>query len=275
MTHTIPFNDGKYNSFSDNIVSFSHCIDDLDHPFGRQENVDGNTTIKWASYDSEDLFHQLIKFQPDDWHYRTKEVLYHVNSSGYRTYEWNKINWQESIVLFGCSCVYGVGLAEDETIAYHLEQLLGRPVINLGFSSGSGDVVLHNCITVLENYGIPWGVSILWPPSNRFKYFTSTNPLHLGPWSLSSSRQAANLWKCMTEDETNDAMRCFHHNKLARQLWKSTRYCSLSFFEAAAHYTRSDDFIPYENSPLARDMLHPGRFAAKDAATKIAYYLNN
>lgn len=52
-----------------------------------------------------------IKENNPEWLYHTKEVRYTTNRDGYRTYEWDKVDWPNAIVIFGCSCTYEIGRA--------------------------------------------------------------------------------------------------------------------------------------------------------------------
>lgn len=57
---------------------------------------------------------------------------YTVNSQGYRCPEFDAIDWENSIIFFGCSHVFGIGLLDHETVANQLSLILNCPVINLG-----------------------------------------------------------------------------------------------------------------------------------------------
>ena len=91
----------------------------------------------FLSVDECNDFRHNLAVQPADWHYRTQDVKYVMNQNYYRAPEWDTVDWQNSIVVFGCSHVFGEGLAENETLSHHLSKLTDRPVINLG-QSGTG-----------------------------------------------------------------------------------------------------------------------------------------
>ena len=55
-----------------------------------------------------------------EWPYHTEEVRYTTNRDGYRTYEWDKVDWPNAIVIFGCSCTYGIGVDDDHTLSAYL-----------------------------------------------------------------------------------------------------------------------------------------------------------
>ncbi len=134
--------------------------------------------------DSEDLLEKNLKTMPADWPWRNKTVRYTRNSQGYRAPDWSKINWEESILLFGCSFVYGVGISDEDTCSYQLTHLQNKNVINLGVP-GSGPMIQWANTTILRNNGItPRAVIYMWPSSNRTTLFLNNEEaLNFGPWS--------------------------------------------------------------------------------------------
>ena len=102
---------------------------------------DGN---EWAGSDIKSTFLENLKTQPLDWHYRNNKIQYNYNSDGYRTKEFKEVDWKNSIVMFGCSVTNGIGLHEEDTIPYRLEQQLGISVINMGVGASSMLFNLHN-----------------------------------------------------------------------------------------------------------------------------------
>ena len=142
----------------------------LKHPFIKFFSIqDRPDTIDWFDQDTKE---RAKKNYTPEWKYATKRIEYHVNSDGYRTKEWNDIHWANSIVLMGCSYVYGVGVAEDETISHQLEDKIGHPVINMGVPGSSPTFTIHNLSCLLAQYN-PKGVVIGWSGSGRAPYYLS------------------------------------------------------------------------------------------------------
>jgi hypothetical protein len=56
-----------------------------------QELITGNH--EWFDQDTKELYKTNLKEQPDDWYYRVNKVEYNLNSAGYRTKDFNQINW--------------------------------------------------------------------------------------------------------------------------------------------------------------------------------------
>ena len=63
-----------------------------------------------------------------------------TNPQGWRSpHDFNTLDWNNSVLVFGCSQVWGQGLGYSETLTSQLELRLNQPVINLGIM-GAGRV---------------------------------------------------------------------------------------------------------------------------------------
>jgi hypothetical protein len=267
--------DGKFSL--DSVVEWPGYIQHPDHPFGYCYNP-FDKYINWSCTDSPQNFDKNKKTAPADWKYHTKNIEYHVNSSGFRTKEWKDLNWKESIVLLGDSCTYGVGLGEDETIAYHLEQLTGRNVINLGIPGSSNNSIVNNGSIIIDNSNIPYGVVVNWSAPNRFRYYYSNGYTDVSqsifrktPFGNNlelENTNLTNLWTNTYINPTNEMCLNYFLGKNSSSMWRDkSRYVSISFFPETAHYMRCDRY--FKNSQTARDLIHPG---AEDALA-VANYL--
>lgn len=221
---------------------------------------------KFSSYDSEKLFVKNLKKQSNDWHYRNKEVVYRCNSAGYRADEWDTIDWKNAIVVFGCSCTVGIGLAEEETVTEQLSTILNRQVINMGVSASSLMFSFTNSVLLAKNFPTPHAVVQLWTNIDRFTIFKKHLIDHAGPWDESAlyKEYVHNRYHAMTEAR--------YISMASREMWKNKcKYYSASFFDQTAHYTESD-WIEIDNQ--ARDQVHPGRNSAKQMAELIAKHIS-
>ena len=218
---------------------------------------------RFSNFDTEKRYRKNLKSQPDDWHYRTKEVLYQTNSKGYRAPEWDKINWGRAVVILGCSNVTGIGLAEDETISHQLSLMLNRPVINLGVPASSIECSFYNSVILAESYPTPYAVVNIWTNTDRAIYFHKNHKEDLGIWTPQNP-----FFKEFIRDPLHPFMQARFIAMASRQMWKDkSRYFSASFFEDAAHYMQCD-YIDIDNG--ARDLVHPGRKNAIEMASLIA-----
>ena len=103
-------------------------------------------------------FIENLKKNPKDWYYRNNTVDYTLNSNKFRTKEFEDIYWKNSIVLIGCSCTFGTGITDDDTIAAYLQKITGKYVVNLGQMAASNGVIAYNSYYLKENYPTPLAV---------------------------------------------------------------------------------------------------------------------
>jgi hypothetical protein len=232
--------------------------------------------IYFTGTDTDVLFNENLKTMPQDWHYRTKEVFYQLNSSGYRTKEWKDIDWKNSIVIFGCSYVFGVGLAEDETIAYHLEKLTGKNVINMGYGGGSNDLSFINCTNMINNFDYPIATIFSWTSMDRFMYFIHKNIFHpIGAWTAQKkdvfnkfqNNIVLNLYENMTKNLNHIYMINYNYKLILQAMLKDkTQMIDFSYLNESANIFKCD-FIPMFCN--ARDLRHPGNLDAINTAKYI------
>lgn len=270
-------NDGNWNI--DTAAEWPGYIENHEHPFGHCYDPYYHD-INWSSTDSPQLFSKNKLLAPANWRYHSKGIEYHVNKSGFRTKEWKDIDWKNSIVLLGDSCTYGVGLAEDETISYLLEQLTGRPVINLGVPGSSNASIVNNGSIILEKFEVPYAVVTNWSAANRFRFYYSNGYMDVSqsifrktPFGNNMIVEDANissLWTNMFINPTNEMCLNYFLGKNSASLWKGrSKYCSISFFLETAHYVRCEQY--FKNNGTARDLIHPGY----EDALEVATYLHN
>lgn len=219
---------------------------------------------RFSNTDDSKKLEKSLQTQPEDWHYRKKEIYYNVNKDEYRTLEWDQIDWANSIVIFGCSCVAGIGLAEDETISFYLQENTGRPVINMGVPGSSIDFSFYNSLILKEYYPTPYAVIYGWTVSDRITYFDKDKPVMLGKWNLNKD----NIYYHWNKEKTNSAIHVKFITSAARLLWANQiKYYDFSFFNETSQIVNCP-FIKIDND--ARDLLHPGRKNTKLVADMIS-----
>jgi len=139
----------------------------------------------WIGTDLEETYKKNLEVQPIDWRWRTEKLTYTYNSQSYRAPEWCDIDWNNSVVVFGCSQVFGVGVSDDQTSSHYLSRLLNMPVINLGIPGGS---IMSSWINTekLLDYGIkPAAVIYYWPSANRtVELIDNEENINAGSWIL-------------------------------------------------------------------------------------------
>jgi hypothetical protein len=237
-----------------------------------------DTNKLWQETDSKKNFKKNKKKLGDSWHYANKEVYYNFNSNGYRTKEFNNINWGESIVIFGCSLVFGVGLAEDETITYQLSKILKKNVINMGVPGSSVEFNLYNNLILKKGYPSPLAVVNLWTNIERTTQYNEYKVLDLGEWNFKQSK-FDRFKNFILNDVIKNNQTCtingYFNMLMTKLLWDSNKieYYEASFFENTAKI-HNIDFLSTQIVDQARDCLHPGPKTAKLTAEFIAKKLN-
>ncbi len=193
----------------------------------------------------------------------TLDSSYRLNPDLYRTYDFEFIPWQESIVIFGCSTVFGLGLEKDKTISSCLERLTHAPVINMGVCGSSMQFALYNSLILRNNYPLPRAVIHVWTAATRCTKFTNNKIFNYGSWNIEEP-----LIKNWAEDETNVKVNALMTQQLAKQIWPTTvKYCDLTFFADTAEYTGC---YKLEGIDFAKDETHPGKQTAQLTAEYIS-----
>jgi hypothetical protein len=230
----------------------------------------------FLSESEHDAYKIALTTQSDKWVYRHKNVEYALNSAGYRTSEWKDICWNDAIVIFGCSHVFGEGVAHDETIASHLELLMNRPVINLGVPGSSSQFNWHNSLVMHKVYGVPYAVVMIWPNISRLPYYGTNKCKRIGPWSNSLwdnyDRNASELYSLWNADHTHTTTEFKFLVYNCQKFWNhQTKFAQGSYDALSA---RLCGVKPYVQIDQARDLLHYGNNTHKAAATQISLELS-
>jgi hypothetical protein len=214
--------------------------------------------------DSKKLFIDNFKTQPADWEWKTRSITYNNNSQGYRCAEFDQIDWDSSILLFGCSMAYGIGMDYERTIGQQLSRLLAAPVVNLARTGTSYTFNWINSIQLCAAGVRPRAVVYIWPDSYRSSRFYSEDPLqvqHRGVWNYDGKELA-------------DQGYPLHHQHMAH-------YQSLSLQHMWSCPVTQWTWVTEEQMPLvkqlpqcaqghARDLMHPGAETLTTYAETIA-----
>lgn len=228
---------------------FSHignCVSDSFHKEFNIEVWDTDPNSEYTAYfcgdDSKENFEKNLKKQPKDWYYRNHDVKYTLNSSGYRTKPFDKINWGESIVIFGCSTIFGVGVTDEHTVPYFLEQISGRPVVNMGIPGSSNQLITHNNIILSDSkYPIPKVVINSWTGLTRYVLYEKKSINCMGSWSKENDN---NYRPSSFENSINLIPFNLLNIKTSRNIWRNRtiyrEYCAWPSIEDIAKIIDSD-----------------------------------
>jgi len=215
-----------------------------------------NYNDEFDEIDSFRWFRKNKKKQNHNWIYNSKKICYKTNELGFRTFPMSHIDWQKSIVVFGCSNVYGTGLAEEDTLCSVMSKITGMPVINLGIVGSAVDMAVFNSFYLYKNLPHPRAIIQIWTSLHRYTFFNFN-----GDVNKHNINQKNYIHKM------NWTARNKIHIEQDRELWKNsdTIYHEASFFENTAK-----NKIQFLNSyDTARDLSHPGIESNKQAARQI------
>lgn len=207
---------------------------------------------------------------------REELISMKINSLHYRTVEFETIDWNNSVVIFGCSTVFGAGLNDNETIAYTLEQILGRPVVNMGVPSSSIAYSVFNQIILSKMNVTPYAVINIWSSINRISCFSERGPYHIGPWTGRRpgnnifDRGFKSLFDSWNTNDSNPALHCMFLQKMTEIMWKDTKHFQGTFFPNTSEALNVELFQYKDRAK--EDDKHPGPLTAKAVAEQLAQW---
>lgn len=229
--------------------------------------ADPDIDKNFTGSDTKELFETNLKTQEDNWVYRTQPINYSVNSSGYRTKEFKNVDWANSIVVFGCSVVFGTGVDNQHTIPAMIEQQSGIPTINMGIGGSSMMSSFHNSLILNQRYPTPRAIVHLWTDYSRTVYYYKKHVEHYGVWDIEDN----NYIHHWNKDEEHAKCQALFVQMASHQIWnRRTRYYEASLFSATQKLLGCDKIN--DSYDKARDLMHNGIKTNEKAARQI---LNN
>ena len=210
-----------------------------------------NKTIYWSGSDTYEAWRKHMQ-DPEIMQYLVKQgwdsataISYKYNSFGFRCPEFTD---QPVYIALGCSHTEGVGLPDNQTWPYFLEQLLQHPVLNLGVGGSSLDTCFRLLDYYIDQINI-LGVFILEPSPERFEFFMSGFPQTFMPGTLNHP----SIYKLWAVEEGN-AYYTLTKNRNAIKNLCDTVQTKVYSLETSLFASYRDD-KPVEK---ARDLLHFG-----------------
>lgn len=225
----------------------------------------------WAPGDTLDLFQRNSLQQPESWPYHHRKIRYTLNSWGYRCPEFDSIDWANSILAFGCSFTFGIGVNDDETWCHQLSLLLAVPVINLAQPGSSTEFQYLNYLR-LSSRGIqPLAVVYAWPDYLRWceprSQFLSTQIVHhCGPWDMKLDRELSDAQQSRLKFPQYYQARDRTLQSLCS--WRCPRFD----FTHARYQAPTLPLAP-EIQDRGRDLVHPGPLSQRATAQWLYPYL--
>ena len=189
---------------------------------------------------------------------------YSVNSQRYRAPEWELVDWQNSVVVFGCSQVFGIGLEDNETLSSVLSQIIELPVINLGVQGSSISFAMYNNMLLHKNFPKPRAVVNMWTLPDRYPFFKQDGSVeNIGGW---------NMRDLLIFHAPNAFAHATLQMMVTKQLWKDEcPYIESTFFFPTNELLNIElPMLPIDN---AKDKMHYGPKTMLVFASKIAKQL--
>ena len=220
--------------------------------------------------DSRELYERNLDRMGPDWYWRDRSVYYQLNSQGYRSLEWSDIQWESSVLFFGCSQCFGLGLDQDQTIPARVQAQLGLPCVNLARAGTSVMFQWANTVRLVCAGFRPRAVVYIWPDWARVTHFLGSGFVHsIGSWSAEQDRKSPLL------DWITDLNQGREWADLA------IKNCQQVWTVPVLNYTFQPEtsqlgphLLPHDLD-RARDLAHPGPQTAQTCADIIAQSLRD
>jgi hypothetical protein len=223
--------------------------------------MDINCEKNFAEKDTKAFYKKNLEIMPADWEYRNKNVTYTINKDYYRTSNFKTIDWANSIVIFGCSYVFGVGIDDNDTITEQLSKLTNRPVINMGSPGSSITYNFHNNLILKNHYPTPYAVVNVWTNYYRDIIYYKKSVNNIGSWSKNIEYA-----KILFSEEDHIKTEGYFNILATKTIWSNTKYVDFTYFpESAKVYGLNLIHI----TDKARDLQHPGSQSLKAGAEYI------
>jgi len=101
----------------------------------------------------------------------TGTIEYNLNKHGYRTPEFESIDWTKSLVCFGCSVTLGIGVDEKNSWPTKLGEFLKISIVNLGQGGVGIDYIVAQLVFLLNQGYYPKKIAVVWPAETRIYYW--------------------------------------------------------------------------------------------------------
>jgi len=200
---------------------------------------------------------------------------YNINSQGYRCPEFETINWEESILLFGCSQTFGIGCPDSDTVATQLQLMRNRPVITLA-QGATGYAFNWINSTILKGCGVkPYAAVYMWPEHSRQVVFNNSNYFdqqNIGHWNITPDSDRTDLGVALTMNENHGTAMAYYYSTNLEVLWD----CPTLQYSWAPPFPESG--IRKMDHPMDKapwDPMHPGIETNKIRANRISQDLLN
>ena len=202
---------------------------------------------------------------------RTDGIAYKFNKQGYRTKEFNEIDWANSIVVFGGSDVLGEGIEEQDTLTAKIQSKTNFFTVNMGVGGASMQRSFYDSLLVAENLPLPKAIINIWAIHYRTINYAKKEAINNGPWNWDEPDNFMKHW--IHEEGTNAVANALFTYMASRQVWGGAKSFHGSFFKPVTNILGIHMFNILDK---CKDGIHPGPVSMEAAAEHIhKYCLNN
>jgi hypothetical protein len=154
-------------------------------------NLVRDTTVKFWDTDTEERYLQLKNSFGDSWFWANKEIKYEINSLGYRMKEFDNIDYDNCMAVFGCSHTVGIGINNEDTWSYRIAKDKGLDLINAAVPGGSNNLMVINLVRLVKTIK-PKYIVMSWTSMLRKSFWKNGNVVM---WGQSFDFDEEKTWK--------------------------------------------------------------------------------
>jgi hypothetical protein len=221
--------------------------------------------------DSESLFAESLKTQPEDWIYRTKKIIYERNEFGHRAVPLHSLP-DDFILTTGCSFTEGIGLATEDIFPTLVANAYGIGCYNLALASSGPDLIYENLMLWFRNIKKnPKYVIIQHTFPDRAYIPKNKGILPLGPWF-------PRIPKGLLEDSEKSKFEylvnsnfCEHYFNIMRNMFNLyMKSLGIPVIEISPDgFTVAGAHATFRTLDYARDLKHPGIKSHREIASQV------
>ena len=232
-------------------------------------------TVEWSGTDTQINFVKNVTKLGPDWRYRHMKIEYTTNSQGYRCPEFDKVDWERSLVFLGCSHIFGAGQPASETIPNITSRAAKIPAVNLGQGGTSIIYQAINMQKIIDAGICPKAFVVALPSKERSTFFVDDQRVeNYGSRNLDGSSKVSKDLRKSTwfyvRSEKNIDEHSLHAERSIENLCRAEGIPLVMIsFNPHADGSRAISLWPRDLEDLARDQMHYGLKTNTEAANVI------
>ena len=194
---------------------------------------------------------------------------YTCNELGYRGKTWRS-DWRNTILVLGCSQTFGLGLNDQDTWPYKLEQLQNKQVINMGINGNSPTHIFKQMVDIRKRIR-PMAVVVCWPDTMRY-YEWHTGENHSPAWDRTKAKDSG-LEEYMVRETEYIETQNLYLIDAARYMWVNIcPYVELTWSKTLNYAT---DIEHIHQIDVSEDTEHWGSKTCDKAAEYVNEQISN